>query len=191
MSEELPSGATSHSRAATNAAGRSADSSSSATTCPSSSIRPSSGAVSQHSDAPSSGRWSAGPSADPPSPHHTPADSPVSCSPRSARGAPPRSSVRVSTFGDGQAASATQRPGRSAQPVTGPIGSCMYVISAGSSKKPFASPLSAWSKKRRTSCRNPIAGPGAPASGPVWPQGPIRPRTGPPLCSTMRRTMSR
>ena len=33
--------------------------------------------------------------------------------------------VGISTFGDGHAGSATQRPGRSAQLVAGPIGSCM------------------------------------------------------------------
>jgi hypothetical protein len=67
----------------------------------------------------------------------------------------------------------------------------MYVISAGSSKKPLSASFSAQSKKRTHSCRNPIAGPGAPASGPVWPHGPISPRTGARTCSTIRSTMSR
>jgi hypothetical protein len=67
----------------------------------------------------------------------------------------------------------------------------MKLTSAGSSKKPFSSPLSAWSKNRTHSWRKPIAGPGAPASGPVCPHGPISPRTGASTCSTMRSTMSR
>ena len=130
---------------------------------------------------------------------------PVSWRPRTLRGAArppqrcaPSASTRVRTAGDGHAGSATQRPGRSAQLVTGPIGSCMKFTSTGSSKKPFAAPLSAWSKKRTHSCRNPIAGPGAPhwatcvptdRSGRAPGRRPARARAGP--CRGTRRPSRR
>ena len=67
----------------------------------------------------------------------------------------------------------------------------MYAISAGSSKKPFSSPFSEAPKKRTSSCRKPIAGPGAPSSGERWPHGPISPRTRPGTVSSTRSTASR
>ena len=81
ISDELPSGATSHSRTATNATGRSAAQlEHRGGVAEQLRSAPPSGSKSQQSDAPSSGRWSPGASAGPPSPHHTPASSPVSCS---------------------------------------------------------------------------------------------------------------
>ena len=67
----------------------------------------------------------------------------------------------------------------------------MNAISCGSSQKPLSSPRSAAPKKRTSSWRKPISGPGLPDSGDVWPHGPISPRERPGTCSSIRSTASR
>lgn len=148
---------------------------------------------SKQTDFASSSRWSGGRSASLPKGKKRPASRPVCCGDLTTIGSPWSAYETGVTCGEGQAVSATQRPGSSGYTVAGGCDSLIQERSSGSSMTPVSSPLRWWSHQRNVSWRKPMAGPGgSPRSGYWCDHGPISPRTRDgSRCSTSRRTVSR
>ena len=191
-SSELPSGATSQSRAAICATGRSLSSSSSTRALPISSIRSGSAAEVKLSARPSSARWSTALSASLPSAHQTPLSRPQSRSVEiSSRRSSESGSSREPAVGQPQPSllDARRGPGLLRHPAArrapraaprAPPAPASTRASSGSSAMPVSSPFSHWSHQRRHSWRKPIAGPGSTSSGNACDHGPISPFDGAP-----------